>query len=157
MRSRFAALRVRPAHRDYWRKEPHPDQWLLIEWPKTEAGPTKYWLSNLPASIALGKLVAIAKLRWRIERDYEELKQELSLGHSRRELARILSSCNLVDSSLRLPGNGTMPFSPQLMCGHSRRPTSRFAYHLCNRPQDQRRYPSKQNGITLNPLPLCDG
>jgi SRSO17 transposase len=81
MRSRFAALRVRVAHRDYWRREPHPEQWLLIEWPATEKEPTKYWLSNLPASISLRKLVAIAKLRWRIERDYEELKQELGLGH----------------------------------------------------------------------------
>ena len=81
MHSRFAALRVRSAHRDYWRKEPHPEQWLLIEWPKAEKEPTKYWLSNLSASIALRKLVAIAKLRWRIERDYEELKQELGLGH----------------------------------------------------------------------------
>jgi SRSO17 transposase len=58
-----------------------PEQWLLIEWPKTEKEPTKYWLSNLPASISLRKLVATAKLRWRIERDYEELKQELGLGH----------------------------------------------------------------------------
>ena len=81
MRSRFAATRVRVAHRDYWRKEPHPEQWLLIEWPTGEKEPTKYWLSNLPAAITLRKLVAIAKLRWRIERDYEELKQELGLGH----------------------------------------------------------------------------
>jgi SRSO17 transposase len=81
MRSRFAALRVRVAHRDYWRSEPHPEQWLLIEWPAVEKEPTKYWLSNLPASISLRKLVDIAKLRWRIERDYEELKQELGLGH----------------------------------------------------------------------------
>jgi SRSO17 transposase len=81
MRSRFAAMRVRVAHRDYWRKEPHPEQWLLIEWPAVGKEPTKYRLSNLPASIALRKLVAIAKLRWRIERDYEELKQELGLGH----------------------------------------------------------------------------
>ena len=81
MRSRFAALRVRVAHRGYWRSEPHPEQWLLIEWPATDKEPTKYWLSNLPASISLRKLVAIAKLRWRIERDYEELKQELGLGH----------------------------------------------------------------------------
>jgi SRSO17 transposase len=81
MCSRFAAVRVRAAHRDYWSKEPHPEQWLLIEWPKTEKEPTKYWLSNLPASIPLRKLVAITKLRWRIERDYEELKQELGLGH----------------------------------------------------------------------------
>jgi SRSO17 transposase len=82
MRSRFAALRVRVAHRDYWRSEPHPQQWLLIKWPATDKEPTQYWLSNLPASIRLRNLVAIAKLRWRIERDYEELKQELGLGHS---------------------------------------------------------------------------
>ena len=81
MHSRYAALRVRAAHRDNWRKEPHPEQWLLIEWPKTEREPTKYWLLDLPSSIALRKLVAIAKLRWRIERDYEELRQELGLGH----------------------------------------------------------------------------
>jgi SRSO17 transposase len=81
MRSRFAAIRVRVAHRDYSRSEPHPEQWLLVEWPKEENEPTKYWLSNLSASISLRKLVAIAKLRWRIERDYEELKQELGLGH----------------------------------------------------------------------------
>ena len=81
MRSSFAALRVRVAHRDYWRSEPRPEQWLLIEWPATEKEPTKYWLSNLPATISLRELVAIAKLRWRIERDYEELKQELGLGH----------------------------------------------------------------------------
>jgi SRSO17 transposase len=81
MRSRFAALRVRVAHRDYERSQPREEQWLLIEWPKAEKEPTKYWLSNLPASISVRKLVATAKLRWRIERDYEELKQELGLGH----------------------------------------------------------------------------
>jgi len=81
MRSRFARLRVRSAHRDYWRDQPHPEQWLLIEWPPGTAEPTKYWLSNLPASISLREMVAVAKLRWRIERDYEELKQEIGLGH----------------------------------------------------------------------------
>jgi SRSO17 transposase len=81
LRSRFAALRVRPAHRDYWRAEPHSVEWLLIEWPKGEAEPTKYWLSTLPAEIALSELVRMAKHRWIIERDYQELKQELGLGH----------------------------------------------------------------------------
>ena len=81
MHSRFASLRVRVAHRDYERSQPREEQWLLIEWPKTEKEPTKYWLSNLPESISVRKLVATAKLRWRIERDYEELKQELGLGH----------------------------------------------------------------------------
>ncbi len=80
MHSRFAGLRVRVAHRDYWRSEPHSEQWLLIEWPKTEKEPTKYWLSKLPEAIRLRQLVATAKLRWRIERDYQELKQELGLG-----------------------------------------------------------------------------
>jgi SRSO17 transposase len=79
--SRFAALRVRCAHRDHLRVEPHPEQWLLIEWPRGEAEPTKYFLSTLPAATALKELVRVAKLRWRIERDYQELKQELGLGH----------------------------------------------------------------------------
>jgi SRSO17 transposase len=81
MHSRFAALRVRVAHRDDCRSEPREEQWLLIEWPKAEKEPAKYWLSNLPVSISVRRLVATAKLRWRIERDYEELKQELGLGH----------------------------------------------------------------------------
>ncbi len=79
--SRFAAVRVRCAHRDYWRAEQHPEQWLLIEWPTGEAEPTKYFLSTLPAATPIKELVRVAKLRWRIERDYQELKQELGLGH----------------------------------------------------------------------------
>jgi SRSO17 transposase len=81
LQSRFAALRVRPAHRDYWRAEPHPKEWLLIEWPSDESEPTKYWLSTLPAETPLVELVHMAKHRWIIERDYQELKQELGLGH----------------------------------------------------------------------------
>jgi hypothetical protein len=54
---------------------------LLIEWPEDEKAPTKYWFSTLPANIAFRQLVDIAKLRWRIERDYHELKQEVGLGH----------------------------------------------------------------------------
>ena len=81
LRSRFAAVRVRPAHRDYWRSEPHPEEWLLMEWPRGEAEPTKYWLSTLPADTKLRNLVRLAKQRWIIERDYQELKQELGLGH----------------------------------------------------------------------------
>jgi SRSO17 transposase len=81
LQSRFAALRVRPAHRDYWRSEPHPEEWLLIEWPSAESEPTKYWLSTLPADTALVELVHMGKHRWIIERDYQELKQELGLGH----------------------------------------------------------------------------
>src|SRR5689334_10581096 len=79
--SRFAAVRVRPAHGDTARTEPRPEEWLLAEWPEGEEEPAKYWLSTLPATAAIEELVATAKLRWRIERDFEELKQELGLGH----------------------------------------------------------------------------
>jgi SRSO17 transposase len=78
---RFAAVRVRPSHRDYWRSEPHAEEWLLIEWPDGDKEPGKYWLSTLPATTALVDLVHMAKLRWRIERDYQDLKQELGLDH----------------------------------------------------------------------------
>lgn len=81
LRSRFARLRVRPAHRDYWRSELRAEEWLLIEWPAQEQEPTKYWLSTLPADTKLSDMVKLAKHRWIIERDYEELKQELGLGH----------------------------------------------------------------------------
>ena len=74
-------MRVRPAHRDYWRSQPYAEEWLLVEWPQGESAPTKYWLSTLPADTALAMLVETAKLRWRIERDYQELKQELGLDH----------------------------------------------------------------------------
>ena len=79
--SRFARVRVRAAHRDYWLPESRPEEWLLIEWPEGEEAPTKYWFSTLPADIAFNQLVDITKLRWRIERDYHELKQEVGLGH----------------------------------------------------------------------------
>jgi SRSO17 transposase len=81
LRSRFAAVRVRPAHRDEKRTVPRPEEWLLIEWPKKESEPTKYWLSTVPIQTSLKALVKMAKHRWIIERDYEELKQELGLGH----------------------------------------------------------------------------
>jgi SRSO17 transposase len=81
LRSRFAAVRVRAAHRDYEKVEPHAEEWLLIEWPRGEAEPTKYWVSTLPPATKLKALIKMAKQRWIIERDYEELKQELGLGH----------------------------------------------------------------------------
>jgi SRSO17 transposase len=79
--SRFAAVRVRPAHRDYRLSEPHPQEWLLIEWPDGETEPTKYWLSTVPADTPMTDLAAAAKGRWCIERDYRDLKQEVGLGH----------------------------------------------------------------------------
>jgi SRSO17 transposase len=78
--SRFAAVRVRPAHRDYRGDVPRGEEWLLIEWPKGEPEPTKYFLSTLPADLSRQELVAAAKIRWRIERDSQELKQEFGLN-----------------------------------------------------------------------------
>jgi SRSO17 transposase len=75
------AVRIRPAHRDYWGRQPRPEEWLLIEWPKQEKEPIQYWLSALPEDTKLRDLVRLAKHRWIIERDYEERKQELGLGH----------------------------------------------------------------------------
>ena len=79
--SRFARVRVRAAHRDAWRTEPRDEEWLLIEWPEGDAEPAKYWLATLPPEVPFDRLVDLAKLRWRIERDYQELKQELGLAH----------------------------------------------------------------------------
>jgi SRSO17 transposase len=74
LRSRFAAVRVRAAHRDDGQTVPNGEQWLLIEWPKSAAEPAKYWLANLAAATPLKELVRTAKLRWRLERDCQELK-----------------------------------------------------------------------------------
>ena len=79
--SRFARLRIRPAGNDAKRSQPAPEEWLLIEWPDNAAEPDHYWLATLPADIAFERMVDLTKLRWRIERDYLELKQELGLGH----------------------------------------------------------------------------
>jgi len=78
---RFAAVRVRHAGGNSGKARLRPEQWLLIEWPSAEADPLKYFLSTLPADIALEELVAQAHMRWRIERDYQDLKQDLGLGH----------------------------------------------------------------------------
>jgi SRSO17 transposase len=78
--SRFARLRAHVASSRRGPDKPKKE-WLLIEWPEGEDQPTKYWLSTLPADISFRRLVDYAKLRWRIERDYQELKQEVGLGH----------------------------------------------------------------------------
>jgi SRSO17 transposase len=84
MSSRFLALRIRPANVKLRRA--HPDDelplcWLLAEWPVGKDAPTDYWLSNLPADTPIERLVGLAKLRWRIEQDYRELKDALGLDH----------------------------------------------------------------------------
>jgi SRSO17 transposase len=75
--SRFAAVRIRAAHNS----QPHEEQWMLIEWPSGDPEPRHYWFSTLPANTAIKTLVATAQGRWRIERDYQELKSELGLHH----------------------------------------------------------------------------
>jgi SRSO17 transposase len=75
--SRFAAVRVHAAHNS----QPHDEQWMLIEWPPGEPEPRHYWFSTLPANTPVKTLVATAQGRWRIERDYQELKSELGLHH----------------------------------------------------------------------------
>ena len=79
--SRFASLRVRPAYGDDRKGGLQPEQWLLIEWPTGAEEPSGYWLARLPVKLSLKRLVRISKHRWVIERDYEELKQELGLHH----------------------------------------------------------------------------
>ena len=79
--SRFASVRVCPAHRHAEGAGPGPEGWLLSEWPRGEAAPTKFYLSSLPPKTPLRTLVRLAKLRWRIERDYQEMKGELGLDH----------------------------------------------------------------------------
>jgi SRSO17 transposase len=89
-RSRFLRLRVRPAgitpRRQAARDAADPGwelpvRWLLAEWPTSQAAPVKYWLANLPEEIPVVELVRLAKLRWRIEHDYRELKGALGLDH----------------------------------------------------------------------------
>jgi SRSO17 transposase len=83
MRSRFLALRVRPAGRNITRNPDRslPACWLLAEWPPGQAEPTDYWLSTLPEGTPLRHLARLAKIRWRIEHDYRELKDGLGLDH----------------------------------------------------------------------------
>jgi SRSO17 transposase len=79
--SRFTCLRVRPAHQSHLATTMRPEEWLLIEWPQGDDEPAGYWLATAPADATLEQLIFVAKMRWRIERDYRELKQEFGLSH----------------------------------------------------------------------------
>jgi SRSO17 transposase len=81
MRSRFCFLRVRAAHEWEKRSTPAREEWLIVEWPKGKDQPTDYWLSNLPADAKPERLARLARLRWKIELDYKQLKGELGLDH----------------------------------------------------------------------------
>ena len=78
---RFARVRVRSAHDRDAATETIAEEWLLIEWPDDEKAPTKFWFSTLDKYVTFAHLVHTTKQRWRIERDYLELKQEIGLGH----------------------------------------------------------------------------
>jgi SRSO17 transposase len=80
-RSRFAACQVQPAHGYHQGRPEQEAVWVLIEWPAEAQAPTKYWFSNLPEGVSLRRLVRLAKLRWRVEQNYQQLKEELGLDH----------------------------------------------------------------------------
>jgi len=79
LRSRFARVRVRTA--PIKGVAARPEETLLIEWPEGEPEPTKYWLATVDKNMSFRALADLAKMRWRVERDYLELKQEVGLGH----------------------------------------------------------------------------
>lgn len=83
MAGRFAATRVRPANRTIPRDADGtlPACWLLAEWPAGAPEPTDYWLATLGEDTPVAELVRLAKIRWRIEHDYRELKHGLGLDH----------------------------------------------------------------------------
>lgn len=81
MTSRFAALRVRPAHGYRHGEEGEEPQWLLLEWPAGQPEPARHWLSTLPPGTDLASLVRMVKIRWWIEQGYQQLKDELGLDH----------------------------------------------------------------------------
>lgn len=81
MRSRFGCARVRHAHHHAHGRAPGPEEWLIWEWPEDKEEPVKFWLSNLPATTPLKALVRLIRMRWRVERDYQDLKEEVGLDH----------------------------------------------------------------------------
>jgi SRSO17 transposase len=81
LESRFHACRVQPSHGFHEGRPPHKEVWLLVEWPRGEKEPTKYFLCDLPEHYPLRRLVRIVKARWKIEQDYQQLKEELGLDH----------------------------------------------------------------------------
>jgi SRSO17 transposase len=81
LESRFWASRVRASHGFHEGREPGKEIWLLVEWPEETAEPTKYFFCDLPADYSLRRLVRVAKARWKIEQDYQQLKEELGLDH----------------------------------------------------------------------------
>ena len=171
--SRFARLRVRVAHRDYNLTESRPEEWLLVEWPEEEKEPTKYWLSTLPEGIAFRRLVDLAKLRWRIERDYQELKQEVGLGHFEGRGWRgfhhhatlcIAAYGFLIAERETIPPSGprSTTLFPELAVPDGYRPRGSAATARASHPKLDRNHAStidrraRQKPATMSVLQLCD-
>ncbi|MFJ9370845.1 IS701 family transposase [Nocardia sp. NPDC101769] len=113
MRSRFTAVRVRPANRNITPAADGtlPEAWLIAEWPTGATEPTDYWLSTLPPDTPITELVRLAKIRWRIEHDYRELKTGLGLDHFEgrswlgwHHHATLVTAAHLFLTTLRLTG-----------------------------------------------------
>jgi SRSO17 transposase len=81
--SKFVFLRVRPAGHRITRDTDGTlaERWLIAEWPDDEPDPVTYWLTSQPADTSPTDLIRTAKIRWRIEHDYRELKTGLGLDH----------------------------------------------------------------------------
>ncbi|MEX5235868.1 IS701 family transposase [Kocuria arenosa] len=118
MAGRFAAIRVRPANRTIPRDEDGalPAAWLLAEWPPGAPEPTDYWLATLGEDTPLAELVRLAKIRWRVEHDYRELKHGLGLDHFEGRTwagwhhhATLVSAARLFATTLRLEQDPKAP------------------------------------------------
>ena len=160
--SRFAAVRIRPASRDWKFSTPHPLEWLLIEWPEGEKEPTKYWLSTLPEDIPFDVLVDTAKLRWRIERDYEELKKRARPRPFRRaKLARIPSPRRPLHRRLRFSHprtSGDSPLRPPAAPNVSPILASQTQRRRQSDPNDMSKIRSRRsegNSRSRSPAPSC--
>ncbi len=150
LRSRFAAVRIRAAHRDHKLHQPRESEWVMIEWPRGEAEPTKYWMSNLAENTRLRDMVALGKQRWIIERDYQELKQELGLGHFEgRGWRGFHHHATLCIARLWLPGGRTESLFP---LGKKRPSWTISSPTPARLPATG--IESGRSGITHNPSPL---
>ena len=128
LRSRFAALRVRPAHRDYWKAEPHPEEWLLIEWPKDTAEPTKYWLSTLPADTKAEGSGGARQTALDHRTGLSGTQAGTRTRSLRRErLARLSPSRHSMHCGLWVPCGRAEPFFPLSPCRQSRTISPRAA------------------------------
>ena len=131
LRSRFTALRVRPAYGDDRKGRLQPEQWMLIEWPAGSSEPSGYWLARMPESTSLKQLVAISKHRWVIERDYEELKSELGLAHYEgRNWRGYHHHATLCIAAYGFLMAERSRFSPSAHAGHLELPTKRLPSHF---------------------------